>query len=418
MGFSTTLSGIKAAQSELNVISHNIANASTVGFKGSNTIFADIYATSMLGSSQDAGSGVRLTQIAQNFGQGSTEESSGELHMAINGNGFFRVDKNNITAYTRAGDFKTNKEGFIENSAGQRLTGYLIGGTGEISGNLGDLRISRDDLIPKATTQVALAVNLDSNSKPPTVGTFDSDDPTSFNRVFTSSIVDSLGNAHSMLTYFIKQATPANTWNMVVEIDGADVGGTPPAAPTQYTSTVSFDGQGVLISTPSVDIENWEPLDNTGSPNGAASPASFSFSLAGTSQLGTGFSTHEKSQNGVTSGKYVGSQVDKNGVISAVYSNGVTRPMGQAVIADFNNRQGLNALGDTSWAASTDSGEAILGQPGTGSLGTILKGRLEQSTTDIAEQLVRMITAQRNFQANAQSIRTEDAITQAVINIR
>ena len=205
---------------------------------------------------------------------------------------------------------------------------------------------------------------------------------------------------------------------MHIQIDGANVGGTPPAAATPFSSTVTFDNNGVLVSPASVNIENWTPLDSAGNPNGAETPAGFNFSLVGTSQLATGFSTHNKSQNGVTSGKYVGSQVDKNGVISAVYSNGVTRPMGQVVIGDFNNRQGLNSLGDTSWGATTESGEAILGQPGSGSLGVILKGRLEQSTTDIAEQLVRMITAQRNFQANAQSIRTEDAITQAVINIR
>ncbi len=407
MPFRTALSGLNASATELRVIGHNVANAGTVGFKKSRTEFADIYPISSLGTAADAvGSGVKVAAVAQQFTQGILNFTGNALDLGINGNGFFVLSDSGTRLYSRAGQFRTDNAGYVVNSAGHRLQVYQADSSGNITGAIGDLYLDPSDIAPSATTAIDVGVNLDASQSVPSAA-FDPTDATSYNHSTSLTIYDSLGSSHLATIYFRK--TAANTWDVYLYIDGAA------ATLGSATRQLNFQSDGSLDTSGNSALAFTHALTN-----GAANLSlTLDFNSATPiTQYGSGFSVNNLVQDGYTSGRLRGIDVAESGIVQARYTNGQNRTLGQVVLADFNNPQGLRQLGDTTWAESADSGAALIGTPGTSSLGLVQGGALEGSNVDLTEQLVNMITAQRNFQANAQVITTADAITQTIINIR
>ncbi|MCU7945794.1 MAG: flagellar hook protein FlgE [Candidatus Thiodiazotropha sp. (ex Cardiolucina cf. quadrata)] len=424
MAFRIALSGLDAASTDLEVTGHNVANASTVGFKESRAEFADIYANSISDvSSSVPGRGVRVTRVAQQFSQGSTEFTSNNLDMAINGEGFFVMeDSAGDVAYSRAGAFTVDREGNVVDHTGSRLQVFpRIGTTGSLfnTGDTTDLNLPVVSGTPLPTTNIEATLNLSAAEAPPTVlldptvPTFTfPPDPQSYNHSTATTIYDSLGTAHTATMFYSKVAD--NQWNAFTFVDGVNVtvGGNA-FADVQFTTSGSLDpGVGDVDALGNVLMDTFSP------GGGAADITGLTYDYSATSQFGSSFSVNELSQDGFTSGRLSGVDVDGSGIVFARFTNGQSEPLGKIAMARFTNNQGLRQNGDTSWVESFASGDVQLGEAGTGSFGLIQSGALENSNVDLAKQLVNLITAQRNFQANAQVITTADAVTQTVINIR
>lgn len=425
MPFRTALSGLNAASTDLRVIGNNVANAGTTGYKKSRTEFSDIFPASNLGSSAtSAGSGVKVASLSQQFNQGNIEFTDNNLDLAISGQGFFRLNDNGTTIYSRAGAFGIDRQGFVVNSANQRLTAFQANAAGNITGALGDLRLDTSDIAPAASTLVNVSANLDSNqaSFPAYPGgvAFDPLDPSTFNHSSSLTAYDSLGNPILATMYFRKNDN-ANEWETHLWISN-DTGLASEIVPAGNAAgepaVLNFDSAGKLASvspsvggTLAVDYQPVNPL--TGSADMV-----LDLEFDNTTQYGSGFSVNSLVQDGYSSGQLSGIDIDDSGIVQSRYTNGQSRVFAQVVVANFSNTQGLQQLGDTSWSETFSSGAALVGAPGTASLGRIQSGALEGSNVDLTEQLVNMITAQRNFQANAQVITTADAITQTIINIR
>ncbi|MES9992976.1 MAG: flagellar hook protein FlgE [Candidatus Thiodiazotropha sp.] len=424
MAFRIALSGLDAASTDLEVTGHNVANASTIGFKESRAEFADIYANSISDvSSSVPGRGVRVTRVAQQFAQGSTEFTSNNLDLAINGEGFFVMeDTAGDVTYTRAGAFSVDRDGYVVDHTGSRLQVFpRIGTTGTLfnTGDTTDLNLPVVSGTPQPTTEVEATLNLSAAETVPLV-TLDPTSPTftfppdplSYNHSTATTIYDSLGTAHTATMFYSKVAD--NQWNAFTFVDGTNitVGG-------NTFADIQFTPEGVLDTTVGdVDALGNVAYDTFNPGGGAADITNLAFNYGATTQYGSGFSVNELSQDGFTSGRLSGVDVDGTGVVFARFTNGQSEPLGKVAMARFSNNQGLRQIGDTSWAESFASGDVQLGEAGTSSFGLIQSGALENSNVDLAEQLVNLITAQRNFQANAQVITTADAITQTVINIR
>lgn len=521
MSFQQGLSGLNAAAKNLDVIGNNVANASTVGFKGSQAQFSDVFASAMSGSvGTQSGLGTQLAIIAQQFGQGNITSTSNSLDMAVNGQGFFRMDKNNSIVYSRNGQFQLDKDGFIVNSQGHKLTGYPVDQITGATLPLGPLSISTAALAPQASAAVTVGLNLDARSDFPsaltqgnvtgsaavgtlvigagndtlnvtvdgtasgavtipnatyasaaalaaavqtavnadpalvaagksvtvtaagsvltvtsasaagatssvsapagnaaanlfggapvvTAGTtlFSQTNPATFNSSTSLTTYDSLGNSHVATLYF--QRISANTWNVYLTMDGVSV----PVAGTAM-GTLGFTTSGIQ-STPAGGVLAAASY----TPPGAAT-MNLTFDCATTTQFGALFGVTKLSQTGYTSGQLSGFSTAADGTIQGRYSNGQSMPMGQIVLANFANFQGLQPLGNNEWADTSASGMALVGTPGAGSLGVLQSSAVEDSNVDLTGELVQMITAQRVYQANAQTIKAQDAILQTITNLR
>lgn len=465
MSFNIGLSGLRAASTDLSVTGNNIANAGTIGFKSSRAEFADVYAASVLGTGKNAqGSGVQLGSVSQQFTQGNIDFTQNTLDLAINGNGFFITSNQGAISFTRAGYFGTDREGNIVNNFGERLQGFGVDPvTGDISeGVRRDMQIDTRAAEPQATTEIRSRLNLNSTNVQPVLwqqsydqayavsiagaadpanptpaeitaaetagltaasASFDPTDSSSYNSSTSVDIYDSLGNPHVMTKYFIK--TGPGAWEMVALIDGRDPQTGVLASDPAYTPSaasrfpMSFNNAGQLTTAQPYELNGWVPLSVNGQPTGAESPvARLGIDLTGTSQYAAVFSRSSVTQDGFTTGDLAGLEIDDSGIIFARYTNGQTRVQGQIALASFPNQQGLTPLGKTAWAESFTSGEPVIGKPTTGTLGAIQSGALEQSNVNLSDQLVALIVAQRNYQANAKTIQTEDAVTQTIINLR
>ncbi len=419
MSFETAVSGIKASNTSLGIIGNNIANAGTTGFKTSRGEFADVYASGAF--SNDEGKGVAVTGVSQSFSQGNIRFTDNILDMAVNGGGFFVLNDNGSNIYTRAGNFQVDRDGYVVNPAGNRLVAFNTTSSGTPTSEIIDLRIDTSLIQPQATSQVDISANLDSRQSPPALAWpgagFDAfatpataPSPDMYNSSTSVTLMDSLGNAHIQSIYFVKTAVP-NEWNVYSLIDGVSTSG---------PDTMTFDSSGQLpaASLPlSINVSGWTPLDNTGAANGAATQT-FSMALSEATQFGSDFSVSGIKQDGYTTGQLRGMEVGDNGIMFARFTNGQSRAMGQLALANFNNSAGLQPLGGTTWIETFASGQATLGAAGTSGLGNVQSGALEDSNVEVTQQLVDMIVAQRNFQANAKMIQTEDTITQTVINLR
>ncbi len=432
MAFSTAISGINAATADLGVISNNIANSSTVGFKASRAQFAEIFASSQLGSaSGNSGQGVELTQIRTEFSQGNLEFTNNGLDLAISGNGFFVISQDGAREYTRAGSFDVDREGFVTNVNGGRLQGFQADEAGQITGELGDLFIDTSLIDPRLTGNVALTTNLDSREVSSGLP-FDYADPNTYSATTSTTVYDGLGNSHVLSVYFVKDDAVANNYEVFTVIDGEPQYAIDPADPNGREplrnaaggvdggwSQLAFTSNGRLDITGDigVDISGWIPKDSNGVPNGSGAQ-NFELNLLATTQFGTDFAVSSIVQDGYGAGQLISFEFDDSGVAFARYTNGQSRAIGQVALAAFRSNNGLQPIGNTSYVETFASGAATLGDPGTAGRGTIQSSAVEAANVEITEELVNLIIAQRNFQANAQVISTEDQVTQAVINLR
>ena len=410
MSFNSALSGLRAASTDLGVTGNNIANASTTGFKSSRAEFADVYANSQLGSGSNAiGSGVVVSDVAQQFSQGTVNYTGNALDLSVNGNGFFIFDENGATSYSRAGALGQDKDGFIVNDQGAKLQGFTVNAAGDVSGSLSDIQITTASQPPQATSALSSQVSLNATETAIDllVIPFDSTDQSTYHSATSLGVYDSLGNSHVLTEYFIKRAD--NDWDMIIQIDGADIG----ALGAEERIDITFNSDGSISSPLSATtLSNWDP------GTGAATPSPFTVNLNGTTQFGSPFEVTDLSQNGFTTGRLVGLDVADGGSLFARYTNGQSDVLAVVGLASFNNPQGLSQSGGTSWTETFDSGQPIVGAPGTSSFGTVQSGALEESNVEISEELVRLIIAQRNYQANAKTIEAENAVTQSILNLR
>jgi flagellar hook protein FlgE len=408
MAFNTAISGLNAATTDLNVIGNNVANASTNGFKSSRAEFADIYPVSSFGvGSNTPGAGVKVQNISQQFTQGNVNFTNSALDLAINGDGFFRVSDGGAIYYTRAGSYGLDADGYLSNKNGHRLTGYLAAG-GVITGAMGELQVSLADIAPSATTSSVLSVNLDSTATAPAAAIpFAPTNPASYNNSTSYTVYDSLGSSHLVTMYFRK--TAANAWSTYLYVDGN-------AATTGSTVPITFSTTGALATVNGAATPTTSPYTYT-TTNGS-NPLAFTVDFAQSTQFGSDFGVNFITQDGYTTGRLDSVDIDGEGVMYARYTNGQSLIQGQVVLTNFTNPQGLKPNGNTTWAETSVSGAPLTGAPGTASLGLIQSGALEDSNVNLTEQLVKLITAQRNFQANAQVITTENAVTQTIINMR
>ncbi len=531
MAFQTSLSGLNAAQANLSVTGNNIANSSTNGFKKSRAEFADIFASSFAGASSTAvGAGVRLTNVAQQFAQGNVEFTDNNLDLAINGDGFFVLkDTDGSSIYTRAGAYGVDREGYVVNSQGQKLQSYAVNEDGEVTNFTGtDLRLSTSANPASATENIELNLNLDA-SRDRILGTrIDPNDPDTYGFSTSTTIYDSLGEAHTTTLYFQRASastglemggnlepgsgphtlnrtiydslgnayevelefteTAADNWTVDINIDTDGDGvydnitqqatidftttpatiagntilsldlGNPDATPVDFTldlSTVtqsatpttvavvadvseapdnmwntlmtvdgvaqdtevlSFSSSGQLLNSPTTINFN----DDSGlyDPGNGAELLDLTIDFAGSTQYAGESSVNTLVQDGYTTGRMSSIDIDSKGVVFARYTNGQSTTLGAVAVVNFSNPQGLQPIGDTNWAQTFESGDVLPGQAGTGTIGAIQSGALESSNVDLSKQLVNMIVAQRDFQANAKMISTEDAVTQSIINIR
>jgi flagellar hook protein FlgE len=406
MGFNTALSGIQAASSDLGIIGNNIANSATTGFKSSRAEFADVYASSNAAASTAIGQGVRMQSAAQQFSQGGINFTDNPLDMAISGEGFFQLEANGSQIYSRSGAFKLDANGFVVNNEGYSLMARQADTNGAITGAIKPLQLNNAYLDANPTAALAGGINFDAREAetdsswallagvPDTAG---------YNSSTTTTIYDSLGNDHTISMYFSKldPATNPNEWNVRSVIDGN----------LEDTTAVTFNSDGSFNAPASIPI-TWNP------GGGATAGQTFNIDLSSSTQYGSNFAVNTLSQDGYTAGQLLGVDVDDSGVVFARYSNGQSQVTAQVVLANFANKQGLKPIGDTSWVETFASGSPVVSEPGTAGLGLVQSNALEDSNVDLTEQLVRMIEAQRNFQANAQTIQAEDTITQTIINLR
>lgn len=434
MTFNTALSGLKAASTHLDVTGNNIANTGTTGFKYSRAEFADLYASSMFGTGSNAvGSGVITADIAQQHTQGNISYTDNSLDLAVNGSGYFIVNDGGTQLYTRSGAFKVDNQGNVIDNSGNNLMGYGVDADGNlVNGELTNLTVDTSNQAPNATSTVTQGVALNSSETVPTIA-FDPTVSDSFNWSTSVSLYDSQGNEHTMTQYFVKEAS--NEWSMYVLIDGRNPGD--PASTDPYQASLSFDTSGRLQASASSDftvnadgtitLADWVPATITdattdpvtwGDNGAAASTSGVTLDLRNMTQTNTSFAVNSLSQDGYTTGQLSGLSVDETGLLFATYTNGQAIVIGQVALATFANMQGLTPVGGTAWKQSLASGEPVIGTPGSGTLGSIVSGALEDSNVDLTAQLVDLIIAQRNYQANAKTIETENAIAQTIINIR
>jgi flagellar hook protein FlgE len=508
MSFQQGLSGLNGAAKSLDVIGNNIANASTVGFKGSTTEFADVYARSLSGAgATQAGIGVSVASVAQQFTQGNIETTANPLDIAINGGGFFRTEMGGAVQYTRNGQFSLDKNGFIVTPQGANVTGYGVSANGQILASTPTpLKISTTDMKPNATTKVDTSINLDSRESTPTNFPFSANDATTYNKQVPVSVYDSLGNEHTMSLYYVK--TGSGTWDVYAGADGTEIsnvnvekaaGSDPTAiaaraawtaatkaspqdpaavaaalssyaaaastavttaagaagataatvtaiqsAATSSGATIGYTPDQVdrdiaaAVSVPSVPIGTLK-FDSNGalsaplmSPQtlplavsfpvypatGAKETLAINVGFNGSTQYGADTSEKLTTQDGFTAGHLQRFSAAADGTLQGQYSNGQTRALGQVVLANFTNSNGLEPIGNNSWTETSASGTPLLGTPGTGGFGVLQSSATESSNVDLTAELVDMITAQRVYQANAQTIKTQDSVLQTLVSLR
>ena len=506
MSFQQGLSGLNAAAKSLDVIGNNIANASTVGFKGSTTQFADVYASALNGAGgTQAGIGVKVAAIAQQFTQGNIESSGNPLDIAINGAGFFRIEQAGVVQYSRNGQFSLDKQGFITNAQGAKLTGYGLGPNGQLAaGAPVPLQIDTSDHPPKVTSKMQIELQLDSRTVEPTNTPFDPSDPTTYNKQVPMAVYDTLGNPHTLSTYYVK--TGPGEWSVYAAKDGTNVAalehlGASQADAASVTARTAWDAASKAIpqvpatlvttagnyataaanaviasagakstaenqaevraaataaaavpgATPTqIDAAILKALavpaepmgtlkfDTNGALNLASTGTAGKFSLeipivpstgaenmlpvtvdfAGTTQYGSATSEKHLEQDGYKPGSLQRFTTGSDGTILGQYSNGQTKALGQVVLANFTNPNGLEPLGNNAWAESSNSGVPLIGTAGTGGMGVLQSGATEASSVDLTAELVNMITAQRVYQANSQTIKTQDSVLQTLVNLR
>jgi flagellar hook protein FlgE len=468
MSFQTGLSGLNAASRNLDVIGNNIANANTTGMKQSRTEFSSIVASTLGAAANGSGGiGVGVAAVSQQFTQGSISITGNNLDVAINGGGFIQLKQpDGSSAYTRDGALKVDKGGFLKTNSGANVMGFPTDPTtGKAAGALLQPLVipTAGPIAAKATTFATIELNLDARATPargvdPVVGVAASGTgatavaavvakpgiPSTPRSTYGTSVnvYDAQGVASPVSLYFEKQPLPAlNTWRAFTSLSATAL----PLVPD-----ITFNDKGVLIAlppptpqttppTPSLTIATGPNAGKFGFRLGSEIPAPttqtgivsnnpndlngimdgpLDIVLNGSTQFGSAFAVSNLSQDGYTSGEMIGLNIGENGTIATLYSNGQTQYSGQIALADFRNTQGLSPLGGNAWAATFESGAPVTGAPGSGKFGGLRAGALEDSNVDLTAELVNMMTAQRAYQANAQTIKTQDQVMSTLVNLR
>ncbi|BBE77056.1 MULTISPECIES: flagellar hook protein FlgE [Phytobacter] len=423
MAFSQAVSGLNAAATNLDLIGNNIANSATYGFKSSTASFADMFAGSKVGL------GVKVAGVTQDFNDGTTTNTGRGLDVAISQNGFFRlVDTNGSVYYSRNGQFTLDENRNLVNMQGLQVTGFPASGTPptiQSGANPTGINIPTTLMSAQITTTATMPVNLNSSSKTPTVTTFDPTNADSYNLKGPITVYDSQGNAHDMNVFYVKSATNNNTWDVYTQ-DSSVTGSTATKA-AQMIFNQNGSLQGVYNYTFNTTTGNYD-LSTTANTNPAitvtsgtlngATAATFSLSFLNSMQQNTTSAVVSTSQNGYKPGSMVSYTINDDGTVVGSYSNEQKQVLGQIVLANFANNEGLKSEGDNVWSATNKSGVALLGTAGTGNFGSLTNGALEASNVDLSKELVNMIVAQRNYQSNAQTIKTQDQILNTLVNLR
>ncbi|AVP82938.1 lateral flagellar hook protein FlgEL [Aeromonas hydrophila] len=406
MSFSIGLSGLRAVNQELSVISNNVANASTAGFKSSRAEFAAIYGGGQAG-------GVEMNNVSQNFDRNGDVTRTGRgLDLAISGSGFFVLkDSNGQTSYTRAGMFQRDPNNYLTTANGTRLQGYTTNDAGELqSGVVGDIQVKAGSLPAKPSDKLEFVANLkaDAGVIDQTAHPFDPAKSDSFSYSQSSKVYDSLGVEHTLTQYFVK--TGANTWEQFDTFNGKviDKDGTEQASPYSALGTLTFSEKGTLASStlpPSLTLKAPGALD-----------IKLAIDVSKVSQYASDFNATRNQSNGYAAGDLTGVRVDADGGVYATFTNGQSLLQGQVVMANFTNPNGLLQTNNTTWQQSFSSGQPVLGAPGTGTMGSLTAGAYEGSNVDLTGELVSLMTSQRNYQANAKTISSADKMTQVLFN--
>ncbi|WP_431820731.1 flagellar hook protein FlgE [Burkholderia sp. F1] len=414
MGYQQGLSGLSGASNALDVIGNNIANSNTVGFKSSTAQFADMYANSVATSvNTQIGIGTRISSVQQQFGQGTINTTSNALDVAINGNGFFQMSNNGVVTYSRDGTFQRDKNGFIVDSQGRNLMGYAAAAGGGVINTAATvpLQAPTANLAPTASTKITGQFNLNSQDTVPVTTPFSPTDNTTYNYSTSIQVYDTLGGTQQVNMYFVKSAT-AGQWEAYAGVQGQ---------PTTDLGKVTFSPTGQIQSTAT---PAGVPTASTGkfpftitTTGGSLTPQNLTLDLTGTTQYGGKDGVTNLAQDGFASGTLSTFTIGADGKLTGNYSNGQTQTLGLIALANFNNPNGLTNLGGNQYAESSASGVPQISAPGSTNHGVLQGSALENSNVDLTAQLVNLITAQRNYQANAQTIKTQQAVDQAVINL-
>jgi len=420
MGFQQGLSGLNASSKNLEVIGNNVANANTFGAKASRAEFADMYAAAMSGAGgNNIGIGVNLQAVTQQFSQGSITTTESSLDVAINGSGFFQLSDNGTTVYSRNGQFQVNKEGYIVSNAGLKLMGYKADGTGTIQpGQAVPLQLPTAGIDPAQTKNITLEMNLDSRAAttlPATTPQINLNDAKTYNNATSVTVYDAKGQDVALTYYFQKAGT--DQWNVYVTANGkplADDGAGNPMPSTTLQFPTNGGNPTAPVGAVTLDI----PATTNAAGADTLAISGVQLDLSGSTQYGASFGVTDLKQDGYAPGQLSGLSIEDNGIVMATYSNGQSKPAGQMELANFRNVQGLKPMGGNTWSRSYESGDPILGTPSQGNMGVLQSGALEESNVDLTAELVNMMTAQRTYQANAQTIKTQDQVLQTLVNLR
>ncbi|RCU44594.1 MULTISPECIES: flagellar hook protein FlgE [Corallincola] len=444
MSFNIALSGINAAQKDIDVTANNISNVNTFGFKESRAEFADVYSSSVFSNSKTTvGQGVTTADVAQQFSQGSFLFSNNSLDLAIDGSGFFATSANAEDLdvnLTRAGAFKLDENSFMVNSAGQFLRVFPVNPDGTVSSvalaSTIPLQIPSSAGQPQPTANVDIGLNLPAGETALDPANFDPTDNTTYNAATSLTIYDSLGQSYVATTYYVKDTNVANQWAMFTTM--TDPNGSqpvdivaPPPPQTQPTGAngqtgmyMNFNADGTVASVNGGNPVVTEPL-GVAPPGGAGLDMggadvnqTVTFNFNNPTQFASAFEVQQLAQDGVTVGRLTSVDIGSSGLVNATYSNGTTQPLGKVALVKVANEQGLAPVGNTAWTANQSSGDPIAGEADQGSYGRILSGTLEQSNVNLTTELVDLITGQRNFQANSRSLEVNNTITQTILQIR
>ncbi|APX07020.1 flagellar hook protein FlgE [Vibrio owensii] len=433
-----SLSGLSSAQLDLNTTSNNIANANTYGFKESRAEFSDVYSNSLFTNAKTTpGGGAQANQVAQQFHEGSSIYTNNPMDLRVSGTGFFAVAKDRLipqqNEMTRNGAFHLNKENYMVTANDEFLLGYQVNPeSGEVSSyEPQPINIPAEFGKPKQTANIEVGVNLPANGdlKDPTQ--FDFSDPDTYNRSTSSTIYDSMGQSYKLTTYYLKDQTQPNTWQTYYTV--TDKGGEKPlnvangdaATPTGHVGhTMKFNNDGTLASLnngqPITSVALGDPATNTNPVdlNGADPAQTLNFGLGSATQFAAPFELTKFDEDGATTGFLTKVDFDENGSVLGTYSNGENVTLGRVALVRVPNEQGLDKKGGTQWDSTQFSGDKIWGESNKGSFGTINNGMLEQSNIDMTQELVDLISAQRNFQANSRALEVHNQLQQNILQIR
>ncbi len=396
MSYSIGLSGLRATNEQLGVISQNIANVNTAGFKSGRAEFSAIY-------SGGAPGGVEVGSVSSNFERNGDVVNTGRsMDLAISGRGFFVLENNGETAYTRAGTFNRDAQNFIVTNSGANLQGYPVDANGVLLGGVvQNLQVATGNLPANASSMVNFAANLKADASVPTNAPFDPANIQAdmYNYSQSGTVFDSLGSEHVLTQYFVKTQT-ANEWQAHYFMDGNPVGPSP--------QTLNFDTSGNLTApTTAINLAYTPP---------GSAPLSVDLNIADMSQNAAAFSLSKNETDGYGAGELKNIRIDDDGSLYGVYTNGLDRLQGKVVLADFNNPDGLRKGNNTTWSQSYASGSPMVGMPDSGTLGVLTAGAYEGSNVDLTGELVNLMTAQRNYQANAKTISAAEQMTKVLFS--